>query len=326
MRKIYIAAICLACIFCSACSSQETADFGVPRQPYEKNIYNTEKARRGNLEPELTLTLKTDGYERIDYDSLEENLELEKVYVSVGDHVKKGDLLVSFQCGDIQQTITDYKEKITENRLLTSHYEKLMQINPRLSYREDIESLKKDRRVLELYLKEYENKLESYQIKAKKDGTIIRINERLAEGIYEAGRSLITQVCGSGKYEAEKPENYTFRKGELYDAMQDTVSYPVCVEKITEKSILFKPKADMGGVSEDDILTIIIPLEKLENVVYVPAAAVHHEEDFKEQDIYYVYTVDENGYRSAVKIKPGGKVGKYMVIKEGLQGGETICM
>ncbi len=165
-----------------------------------------------------------------------------------------------------------------------------MQINPRLSYREDIESLKKDRKVAELYLKEYENKLESYQIKAKKDGTIIRMNERLAEGIYEAGRSLITQACGSGKYEAEKPENYTFHKGEVYHAMQDTLSYPVRVEKITKKSIIF------------------------------------NEEDFKEQDIYYVYTVDENGYRSAVKIKPGGRVGKYMVIKEGLQGGETICM
>ena len=98
------------------------------------------------------------------------------------------------------------------------------------------------------------------------------------------------------------------------------------MEKITKKSIIFKPEADMDGVSEDDTLTITIPLEKLENVVYVPAAAVHHEEDFKEQDIYYVYTVDENGYRSAVKIKPGGRVGKYMVIKEGLQGGETICM
>ncbi|HBI63431.1 MAG TPA: hypothetical protein DDY31_19835 [Lachnospiraceae bacterium] len=326
MRKNLISAVCLACILCSACSSQETADFSVPRQPYEKDIYNTDTARRGNLEPEITLTLKTDGYKRICYDSLEENLELEKVYVSVGDHVKKGDILVSFQCRDIQKAIMDYKEKITENRLLTSHYEKLMKINPQISYREDMESLEKDRKVAKLYLKEYENKLENYQIKAKRDGTIIYVNERLAEGIYEPGRALITQAGGSGKYEAEKPENYTFHKGELYHAMQDTVSYPMRVEKITEKSIIFKPGADMDEVSEDDILTIIIPLEKLKNVVYVPAAAVRHEEDYKEQDIYYVYTVDENGYRSAVKIKPGGKVGEYMVIEKGLQGGETICI
>ncbi len=325
MKQIYAGILMICMLFCCGCADRETVDFSVERQPYEKQEYSTDTAMRGDLEPELTLKLQADGYERIDYDSLEENLELQKVNVSVGDHVKKGELLVSFRCEELRQAISDYQEKITENRLLIDHYEKLMKINPQLSYGEDITSIKKDVKVAELYLKEYEDKLESYQIKARRDGTIIRMDDQLAEGIYEAGRSLITQASGSGKYEAEKPEGYTFHKGEIYDAMLDGVSYPVSVEKITKKRIIFTPGTDMDGVSADDILTITIPLEKLKDVVYVPAADVHHEEESDEKDFYYVYVLDENGYRNAVIIQTGGKVGDYMVVKEGLQGGEKVC-
>lgn len=325
MKQMYAGILIICTVFCCGCASQETVDFSVERQPYEKQEYSTDTAMRGDLEPELTLKLTTDGYERIDYDSLEENLELQKVYVSVGDHVKKGELLVSFRCEDLKQAISDYQEKITENRLLIAHYEKLMNINPQLSYGEDIASIKKDVKVAELYLKEYEDKLESQQIKAKRDGTIISMDDQLAEGIYEAGRSLITQASGSGKYEAEKPEGYTFHKGEIYDAMLDGVSYPVSVEKVTKKRIIFKPRIDMDSVSADDILTITIPLEKLKDVVYVPADDVHHEEESEEKDFYFVYVLDKNGYRNAVIIQTGGRVGDYMVVKKGLQGGEKVC-
>lgn len=318
-----ISALCLLCS--GGCGSQKKTDFNISRQPYEKSVFSTDTAARGDLEPTISLKLQTDGYERINYDSLETDLELEKVYVSVGDHVKKGDMLVSFQCDTIQQTIEDYREKITENRLLISHYEKLMNINPQMDYREDITSLKKDVRVAELYLEENEKKLESYQIKAKRDGKIIKINDRLADGIYEAGRALITQASGSGKYQADRPDNYTFHKGETYVAMQDAVSYPVCVEKITKEHIIFKPKVEMDGVSEQEDLTLTISLPRLTDVVYVPAADVHHGEDSGEKDFYFVYILDENGYRDAVVIQPGGRVGDYMVVKEGLQGGEKVC-
>lgn len=311
-------------LFCG-CGSQETVDFSVERQPYEKYEYSTDTAMRGNLKPELTLKLQADGYERIDYDSLETDLELEKVYVSVGDYVKKGDLLVSFRSDSIQKAIADYREKITENRLLIAHYEKLMKINPQQDYREDITGLKKDVKVAELYLKENEDKLESCQIKARREGTIVKMDESLAGGVYEAGRALITQAGGSGKYTAERPAGYTFHKGEIYDAVQDGVSYPVSVKKITKNQIIFKPQTDMNGVSADDILTITIPLETLKDVVYVLSADVYHEEEAGEKDFYFVYVLDENGYRNAVTIKTGGRVGDYIVVKEGLKGGEKVC-
>lgn len=324
-KKQLFLGVSALCLLCTGCGRQENTDFTVSRQPYEKLVYATDTAARGDLEPTISLKLRTDGYERIDYDSLETDLELEKVHVSVGDHVKKGDMLVSFQCDSIQQAIADYKEKITENRLLISHYEKLMHINPQLDYKEDIASLKKDVQVAELYLEENEKQLEGYQIKAKRDGTIIKMNDRLADGVYEAGRALITQASGSGKYQADRPKDYTFHTGEIYDAMQDAVRYPVCVEKITKEYIIFKPQTVMDGVSEQDVLTITISLPRLTDVVYVPAAAVHYEEDSDEKEFYFVYVLDENGYRDAVRIQTGGKVGEYMVVKTGLQGGEKVC-
>ena len=48
--------------------------------------------------------------------------------MAVGDHVKKGDILVAFKSGEIQKKIEDYSGQISQNKLLAEHYLSLIHI------------------------------------------------------------------------------------------------------------------------------------------------------------------------------------------------------
>ena len=47
-----------------------------------------------------------------------------------------------------------------------------------------------------------------------------------------------------------------------------------------------------------------------------------HEKDGR----YFVYTLDENGYRQAVWISVGDQVGDYRIITEGLKSGDEVVL
>lgn len=66
---------------------------------YEKISYQTVTVQSGSLTPQTTISLSAQGYTRFSYGATNTELTLEKVNVAVGDHVKKGDILVAFKSG-----------------------------------------------------------------------------------------------------------------------------------------------------------------------------------------------------------------------------------
>ena len=81
--------------------------------------------RKGTLTPELTFTLNMTKIKRIQYSVTDAELELDRIAVSTGDKVKKGDLLVSFISEELENTLKEYKEKKEQNDLLIKHYKNL---------------------------------------------------------------------------------------------------------------------------------------------------------------------------------------------------------
>lgn len=313
--------LCTVILFFTGCTAQSTQVVIIDREPYERTGYQTTEVQKGDLQPKLELKLTADGYEQIIYDATNTNLQLDKVYVSVGDKVKKGDLLVAFRSESIQKIMDSYSEQADQNQLLVEHYTNLMRIDKTLDYSSDIKMLKQDIEVAKLYIAEAKEKLEGYQIVAKRDGTITEMNEFLQKGMFVPGRKQITQVCGSGNYTSNKPDNYVISVGEVYQATVGVASYELMVKKITKSQVIFEPISDMSAVSEDDELTMVITRETMKNVVYVDAAAVQ-----EGIDSYYVYVVDEDGYRDAVEVKRGERVDDYYVINDGLSGGEKVTL
>lgn len=301
----------------------------IQKDGYEKNSYNTVTVMRGDLEPVLTLTLKIENFERINYSVTQQELEVEKVHVSVGDRVKAGDVLVTFKAEGTEEIIETCNTEIEEKQLLIEHYGKLMDLDPETDYKEDIEMLKEDIRIANLYISEAEERLKNYRITAEKSGTITYVSELLAGDFVLANTSLITEACGSGGYTTVTEDDYEWKEGEVFEAVSGAASYDMkLVEVLPEEkdgqtvyTLRFEPESDMTAISEQEQPTITIRKEIQKNVVYVKKGAIR-DADGKP----YVYVLDENGYRDAVFVTVGDEVDGFLIITEGLSGGEKVTV
>lgn len=314
-------------LFLNGCMSKGQAVVTIEQEPYEKISYQTVQVEKGDLNPSVTLTLNVEGYEQIQYSATNPELELDKVYVSVGDRVEKGDILVSFKSDSIQQAIEDYEDEKRQNQLLVEHYQKLMSVDAYADYRSDISMLQGDIVVAQLYIEEAKNKLEDYQIVAKESGTITKISESLRDGYFVPGKNLLTEVCGNGNYSTSTKSTDAFAIGETYTAVAGVASYELRLTDITGQVLTFEPISDMSSVSEADELILTVEKPQLKDVLYVDADAVRSvggDEDVPET--YYVFRVKENGYREAVSVTVGDRVNKYIVITQGLNEGEKVTL
>ena len=186
---------------------------------------------------------------------------------------------------------------------------------------QDIAQLDKDTEVAQLYLDEAKEKLSRYQITASEDGTITAMNNSLLAGVFEPGSNLITEISGNGNYEADRPEGYDFNVGDVYTATASDIEFELKVKEVDDKKLVFEPVSDMSAVSDAQIFSMEVTRPAIENAVYVQKDAVH-EKDGR----YFVYTLDENGYRQAVWISVADQVGDYRIITEGLKSGDEVVL
>lgn len=312
----------------AGCGSAKDGIVVVEKMPYERIEHATTEVKRGNIKPSVTVSIQVGGYTEKEYGMTNKSLKLDKVYVSVGDHVRQGDVLVAFQNESLEETIAGYTEKKEQNRLLVEHYSRLMQINPELDYSADIASLEEESRVAQLYIEEAQNRLNAYQIIAQEDGTVIKMNEYLQNGYYVPDRSLLTVLCGEGSYTARTSEPDAFLEGEIYTAQAYGEEYELMLTDIEGESLTFEPVSDMSGVWEAKELTLVVEREAVEDAVYVEAEAVHEVMDDTDTTAVgrYVYVVDDEGFQMPVWVGTGLTVGDYVLITEGLDGGEKVTL
>jgi multidrug efflux pump subunit AcrA (membrane-fusion protein) len=280
----------------------------------------------------LNLKLSPDEFETKNYKVSQDDYEVEKVNVSKGDRVKAGDIMVQFKADDIQATIKEYTEQKAENELLIEHYQKLMQIDGSEDYSDDIASLKEDIQIADTYIEEQNEKMKEYCLIAEKDGTVTYVNEWLGYGYASSTDNLVTVASGSSNYTATTDDDYEFKKGDVYQADYEVASYDMKVidvsqyeDKATGKQmqkILFEPVDSMAGISEEDVLTMTIHKPVISNVVYVDEKAINE----KSEDNYYVFTINDDGFRTAVDVTIGETVDGYTIIKSGLKAGEQVTV
>ena len=240
--------------------------------------------------------------------------------------------MVQFKADDIQATIKEYTEQKAENELLIEHYQKLMQIDGSEDYSDDIASLKEDIQIADTYIKEQNEKMKEYCLIAEKDGTVTYVNEWLGYGYASSSDNLVTVASGSSNYTATTDDDYEFKKGDVYQADYEVASYDMKVidvsqyeDKATGKQmqkILFEPVDSMAGISEEDVLTMTIHKPVISNVIYVDEKAINE----KSEDNYYVFTINDDGFRTAVDVTIGETVDGYTIIKSGLKAGEQVTV
>ncbi len=326
MRKGLVGLIICSMVLCCGCGkSKEQERANIKISEYEKITYETTSVERGDIVPTLTLEVQSDTFERKNYFPRLDEMEVDQVYVTEGDMVSEGQTLVSFKSGDISDQITDYENRLTEDQLLIDHYTRLMDIDDTQDYTESINTLKQDKEVCSLYIQELNAKLESYSIKAEGNGSVIMVSDLLDYGVVNTGDNILTLIYGTGEYYATTTEDYDFKIDEIYEATYAGKTYSLRLVSIEE------PEGEAGvklnftmaveGITGVEKMSMTLDKPKLSGVLYLPEDCI-----FYVDEQAYVYTLDEQGFREAVKVTVGQTIDGLTVIESGLNEGDKAVI
>ena len=126
-----MAAVMVLCVgLLSGCAGKtQTDDLVITIPEYEKITYTTEPVVHADIAPVLDLRLKSEQFERKEYYPDHDEMEVDQVFVHVGDVVQNGDTLVTFSSEDITEERRQYENRVEEDAHLIEHYTKLDAIN-----------------------------------------------------------------------------------------------------------------------------------------------------------------------------------------------------
>ena len=281
----------------SGCAGKtQTDDLVITIPEYEKITYTTEPVVHGDIAPVLDLRLKSEQFERKEYYPDHDEMEVDQVFVHVGDVVQNGDTLVTFSSEDITEERRQYENRVEEDALLIDHYTKLDAINQTDEHQESIEQLKKDQEIAGLYIKDLDARLEAYTIKAEGSGIVSSLSDMLDYGTVYAGDAVVTILYGSDNYTTTDTD--AGMKRQLTFTLVDSAKRP-----------------------SSDSLNLEIEKNVLKNVLYVPEDAIVYVGNDN-----YVYVLDEDGFRHGVQVQTGATIDGYTVIEDGLKEGDKVVI
>lgn len=332
IRKRRMAAVMVLCVgLLSGCAGKtQTDDLVITIPEYEKITYTTEPVVHGDIAPVLDLRLKSEQFERKEYYPDHDEMEVDQVFVHVGDVVQNGDTLVTFSSEDITEERRQYENRVEEDALLIDHYTKLDAINQTDEHQESIEQLKKDQEIAGLYIKDLDARLEAYTIKAEGSGIVSSLSDMLDYGTVYARDAVVTILYGSDNYTTTTEDDYAFEVGQTFTATFGVGSYEVRLTAIDVlasdtdagmKRQLTFTLVDSAKRPSSDSLNLEIEKNVLKNVLYVPEDAIVYVGNDN-----YVYVLDEDGFRHGVQVQTGATIDGYTVIEDGLKEGDKVVI
>lgn len=332
IRKRRMAAVMVLCVgLLSGCAGKtQTDDLVITIPEYEKITYTTEPVVHGDIAPVLDLRLKSEQFERKEYYPDHDEMEVDQVFVHVGDVVQNGDTLVTFSSEDITEERRQYENRVEEDALLIDHYTKLDAINQTDEHQESIEQLKKDQEIAGLYIKDLDARLEAYTIKAEGSGIVSSLSDMLDYGTVYAGDAVVTILYGSDNYTTTTEDDYAFEVGQTFTATFGVGSYEVRLTAIdvlaSDTDVGMKRQltftlVDSAKRPSSDSLNLEIEKNVLKNVLYVPEDAIVYVGNDN-----YVYVLDEDGFRHGVQVQTGATIDGYTVIEDGLKEGDKVVI
>ncbi len=360
--KITFLITILFSLLLSGCEKKQSYELlPLQRTVYQKAEYQSAEVQRGDVEPTVHLKLKARLADQIQYSIDITDAEVEEVYVTAGERVEKGQLMVSFESEKTKKAIDEYSAELEEKQLLLDHYTRLSlyDLQPRdyikkekkeyplyqqqedeiieardkedkmrkyVDYSLTLEQLQEDVKVAGLFLAEEREKLEKCQLKAEEDGVITYISKSLLSGYVEPGIMLLTETCGENTYEAYTEDTFEYKVGSVYPAEKAGLTYDMEIISVEEgengfRIITFAPDATLLNPPEGDTLDMTIQKEKLKDVVYVDKGAVHSKDGES-----FVYLITPEGFLDPVFVQTGEEIEDVIVIKSGLSGGEKVAI
>lgn len=300
----------------------------IQRSEYEKNQFETVTVEKGDKEPDFVLYVKTEERDKVVYSLDEGEYDVKKLYVSLGDHVEKGQLLLELDAKKLEDTVKACNTDVRKEELLLAYYTKLDadDTSGKDKYKADVLKHTNALSLAKIRLSEANEKLSHTTITAQEEGDIVLLNSSVTSGHVSAGMELMCEAFGTEKYYAETTENYEFNVGDEYVAESIFGNVPMVVSGVSQdgdKTRLELATADGNPIiNGTDSLSITIHKSMLSGVVYVSGNAIHETEDGRK----FVYVMDGDGFNKVVMVETGESIGNSVIIKSGLNGGEEVAI
>jgi multidrug efflux pump subunit AcrA (membrane-fusion protein) len=352
--KSYIALATLA-VFFSGCSLLPEEHLREPELYTGETtpLYEFAEVKRGDLIKEENVVCT---YMSVDSEELSYNVAGESysgIFVSVGDNVKKGDLVAELDTHVEKELLakllsdrTELETKLSlikEKKDLTVKRAELVYEAASASERLRLETPSEagasfDSEIFEtedaLYKLDeqidfYEKRIEDGRLYAGMDGTVTYVKEIGPKSTTVSGAKLIVIADLS----TSLLKSYTFfkdffPKGSKFDAEIDGRSYPVEVidpaeygVASKENEVFFKIMGNAYGLSDGSKGTVKVVTESARDVLYVDSKAVNSYGD--EMIVFYV---DENNVRSYKTVVTGTSIDGYTEIRSGVREGEEFII
>ncbi len=282
---------------------------------------------------------------------------IDKVYVKVGDEVKKGDILVELSIGNLESRIRDLEYSIARNKLLLGYidedevldsqsiwlgylYQSRKTEDDKERAEDQVENLKKqneysrenysdsiefDTRKLNALKEEYR----SARVYADFDGKVSSIEDRLEGSTSNATKCIMTIVDNSeGYFETETDDlREYFHEGEavsmkvvLGNGKGEYELVPLNMDSWGDTltfSILSGENADSLEAGAKGDMAVVV--DKRENVLTLPSDCVRNAGDDS-----YVYVMNEQGLREVVWVETGLSGNGITEIVSGLNEGDSV--
>ena len=350
----------------SGCGGSERALVHIGIPSIEEKDYTTTFVVRGDVTYELEEELHLVNYVESKYglssklmDSMMlKDVAFDKLYVSVGDKVKKGDVLLTMSSKSLEDEIDSYTEQKEKAQLEKIHYNNRTAIDNEEDNSIAIARCDQDINVATGYLTELESKKENLTIRADEDGEVIYISDQAISGTMSNTDGLLTIASGDDTYFLETEEKTTLSVGQIVTSTNKLVRYDMVVTNVEKSSAGTKAyfkilgiegkvenesevaaslvgMASPGDATETDAmkdaqvsdrekiivhgLTVPIAEETRKDVLYVASSAVT-ERDGR----YFVFMIDEHGARVSREIKVESILGEYAIITDGLVEGDEV--
>ena len=294
------------------------------------------------------------------------DVEVDEVKVNVGDRVNVGDVLVTLKSKVLDDKLKEYQKQRAEDILKLEHYRNMVAIDPNLDMTYEIESVKADIAIANISIEDINKTYSELNIISESSGMVSYVDASLQDGYIAIGSPLIKVFKGAGIYvfkpdvveidESAAEGGLQFKPGDVYTGVTFLEKYdlevmnpaegkayangasptdasfasasPTDADNASPTDAAYKPGDDvyfklLGNDNVVPSLSLILTYEQpeIKDAVYVEKGAVIEAEDGN-----YVFIKTENDDFKAVRVTVGGRVDDYIVIREGLEGGEIVAV
>lgn len=336
---------------CGIFPEEEVFETATLVSEYEKKEFSTVTVQRGDV----------CDYKRIACIYKESNTQeivlgawdfVSEVYVNVGDTVKKGDVLLSFGGGELDDNIEDYKYQISINETLIKHAvkDKKLEIEKQKAVLNDKTSIKaieerydaqiggykSDLEILNMRLDKAEEEKESLQIRSEMDGKVTFLNIGLLDyksrfdnweeqGDREKDMNYKLMTISDGSQPrftgSVNSEDIRLEDGQVIDVICDNNTYNTTVRYGDNGAVNFMLDAMPEGVKDGAPAFARYVLDERKDVLYLPDSAVT-----SMGDDTIVYVDDGNGFKKPVMVEAGLSANNRTEIISGLQEGDLVIV